>query len=82
MNLWAVFPTGRMAPAKARVFADFVAAALHRSPPAHSFKPTAQSGHPRDPAANCNDRVDEPTDEVDAAFATPARAVNPPHDHE
>lgn len=29
IDLWAVFPTGRLASAKARSFADFVAAALH-----------------------------------------------------
>lgn len=30
INLWAVFPTGRMASAKARAFADFVADAVQR----------------------------------------------------
>jgi DNA-binding transcriptional LysR family regulator len=36
IDLWAVFPTGRMASAKARRFADFVQAALAGTGEAHS----------------------------------------------
>ena len=32
IDLWAVFPTGRMASAKARMFADFVEAAMRELP--------------------------------------------------
>lgn len=33
LDLWAIFPTGRMASAKARAFADFVAATLRKAAP-------------------------------------------------
>jgi DNA-binding transcriptional LysR family regulator len=74
INLWAAFPTGRMAPAKARAFADFVEAELKGSRSAYPFSPSSALGSARHlaAAASSNGRAEG----IDARFRAPVCAMH------